>query len=70
MCKDLPKLTIPIGENIKWIIYTDASDNYWGAALYHENSQGEEIITMYSSGNFNDSQVKYHSNWKEFLAIV
>ena len=28
------------------------------------------MITKYSSGKFNDSQSRYHSNWKEFLAIV
>ena len=36
----------------------------------HKNNEGKEIITKYSSGKFNDSQSRYHSNWKEFLAIV
>ena len=66
----MPKLIIPTNNNVKWIIYTDASENYWGAALYHENNEGKEMITKYSSGKFNDCQSKYHSNWKEFLAIV
>ena len=70
LCQNLPKLIIPTNNNVKWIIYTDASENYWGAALYHENNEGKETITKYSSGKFNDSQSRYHSNWKEFLAIV
>ena len=50
LCQNLPKLTIPTTNNVKWIIYTDASENYWGAALYHENNEGKEMITKYSSG--------------------
>ena len=63
-------ITILLQRDVKWIIYIDASDQYWGVALYHENEKGEEIITRCASGKFLEAQWKYHSNWKEFLAIV
>ena len=56
LCQGLPKLTIPINNNVIWIIYTDASENYWRASLYLENNEGKELITKYTSGNFNDTQ--------------
>ncbi|ESQ39621.1 hypothetical protein EUTSA_v10001178mg, partial [Eutrema salsugineum] len=48
---------------------TDASDKYWGAILFEEIN-GKRQICGYKSGRFKDSEMHYHSTFKEILAML
>ncbi|CAA7022301.1 unnamed protein product [Microthlaspi erraticum] len=50
------------------ILQTDASDKYWGAILIEE-IDGKRQICGYRSGRFKDSEMHYHSTFKEILAV-
>ena len=52
----------------KRILQTDASDEYWAAALFEE-IDGKRNICGYKSGAFKPSELHYHSTFKEILAI-
>ena len=52
----------------KRILQTDASDEYWIAALFEEND-GKMNICGYKSGAFKTSELHYHSTFKEILAV-
>lgn len=67
ICTHMKPLTIPL-ENDFLIIYTDASDNYWGSALVAERNN-KEYLCRYKSGTFKNSEINYHSNDKELLSI-
>ena len=47
---------------------TDASDEYWAAALFEE-IDGKKNICGYKSGAFKPSELHYHSTFKEILAV-
>ena len=47
--KNPPPLKIPGGE--KWILQTDASDQYWRAVLIEE-IEGQKFYCEYASGQF------------------
>ena len=47
---------------------TDASDEYWAAALFNE-IDGKRNICGYKSGAFKLSELHYHSTFKEILAV-
>ncbi|KAH9671253.1 hypothetical protein KPL70_017291 [Citrus sinensis] len=47
---------------------TDASDESWGAILLEEIN-GKEHFIAYASGQFSDTQMHYHSVFKEILAV-
>ena len=65
LAEKLPPLQIPgLG---KWILQTDASDEYWVAALFEE-VDGKRSICGYKSGAFKPSELHYHSTFKEILA--
>ncbi|PON53918.1 hypothetical protein PanWU01x14_199150 [Parasponia andersonii] len=49
--------------------FTDASDRHWGAALLEEDKEGKRRVCGYKSGSFKDSQIHYHSTFKELLAV-
>ena len=61
--------TIQIPSDGKRILQTDASDQYWGVVLLEEDNTGKRRIFGYKSGHFKDSQLHYHSFFKELLAI-
>ncbi|KAJ9543840.1 hypothetical protein OSB04_023547 [Centaurea solstitialis] len=63
-----PKLYHPLPED-KLIIETDASGEYWGGVLKAINSD-QELICRYASGSFKDAEKNYHSNEKEYLAVI
>ena len=63
----LPTLQIP--SDGKRILQTDASDQHWGAILLEEDNTRKRRICGYKSGHFKDSQLHYHSFFKELLAI-
>ncbi|KAH9792718.1 hypothetical protein KPL71_004246 [Citrus sinensis] len=50
------------------ILQTDASDESWGAILLEE-TDGKEHFIAYASGHFSDTQIHYHSVFKEVLAV-
>ena len=52
----------------KRILQTDASDEYWVAALFEE-IDGKRNICGYKSGAFKRSELHYHSTFKEILAV-
>ncbi|KAK9011411.1 hypothetical protein V6N11_044262 [Hibiscus sabdariffa] len=64
--QQLPPLQIPSDGKI--ILQTDASEKYWGAVLFEE-SKGKRKIYGYKSGRFSDSEIHYHSTFKEILAV-
>ena len=47
---------------------TDASDESWGVILLEETHDKEHFIA-YASGHFSDTQIHYHSVYKEILAV-
>lgn len=67
--KGFPKLYHPKPED-HLIIETDASDNFWGGVLKARNLEGNEFISRYFSGNFQSAELNYHSNEKEYLAVL
>ena len=66
--KSFPKLYHPEPDD-KLIIETDASGEYWGGVLKAVNSN-KELICRYASGSFKDAERNYHSNEKEYLAVI
>jgi hypothetical protein len=62
----LPPLKIP-STGLR-IVQSDASDKYWGAVLLEEVN-GKRQICGYRSGRFKDSEMHYHSTFKEILAV-
>ena len=66
LSEKLPPLQIP-GPG-KRILQTDASDEYWAAALFEE-IDGKRNICGYKSGAFKPLELHYHSTFKEILAI-
>ncbi|KAH9657930.1 hypothetical protein KPL70_023280 [Citrus sinensis] len=50
------------------ILQTDASDESWGAILLEE-TDGKEHFIGYARGHFSDTQIHYHSVFKEILAV-
>ncbi|KAH9763316.1 hypothetical protein KPL70_001124 [Citrus sinensis] len=50
------------------ILQTDASDESWGAILLDE-TDGKEHFIAHASGHFSDTQIHYHSVFKEILAV-
>lgn len=50
------------------IIETDASKEYWGAVSKAKTETNEEL-RRYTSGSFQGSELNYHSNEKEYLAV-
>jgi hypothetical protein len=66
--KSFPKLYHPEPDD-KLIIETDASGEYWGGVLKAVNSE-KELICRYASGSFKDAEKNYHSNEKEYLAVI
>ena len=54
--------------NDRRILQTDASDESWGAILLEE-TDGKEHFIAYASGHFSDTQIHYHSVFKEILAV-
>ncbi|KAH9716951.1 hypothetical protein KPL71_021644 [Citrus sinensis] len=50
------------------ILQTDVSDESWGAILLEE-TDGKEHFIAYASGHFSDTQIHYHSVFKEILAV-
>ena len=66
--KSFPKLYHPQPED-KLIIETDASGEYWGGVLKAVNSD-QELICRYTSGSFKNAERNYHSNEKEYLAVI
>lgn len=65
---NLPALHLP-EVNEKLIIETDASNTYWGGILKSKNKDGVEELCGYTSGSFAGSEINYHSNEKEILAV-
>ena len=63
----LPPLQIP--SDGKRVLQTDASDRHWGAVLLEEDKERKRRICGYKSGSFKDSQIHYHSTFKELLAV-
>lgn len=66
--KSFPKLYHPLPDD-KLIIETDASGEFWGGVLKAVNSN-QELICRYASGNFKNAEKNYHSNEKEYLAVI
>ena len=66
LSEKLPPLQIPGPD--KRILQTDASDEYWAAALFEE-IDGKRNIYDYKSGTFKPSELHYHSTFKEILAV-
>ena len=52
----------------KRILQTNASDEYWAAALFEE-IDGKRSICGYKSDAFKPSELHYHSTFKEILAV-
>ncbi|KAH9801590.1 hypothetical protein KPL71_001094 [Citrus sinensis] len=50
------------------ILQTDASDESWGTMLLEE-TDGKEHFIAYASGHFSDTQIHYHSVFKEILTV-
>ena len=67
LMQDLPPLKIP--STGKRILQTDASHKHWGAVLYEQDENGKRRICGYKSSTFKESQLHYHSTFKELLAI-
>uniref|UniRef100_A0A1J3EQA9 Reverse transcriptase n=1 Tax=Noccaea caerulescens TaxID=107243 RepID=A0A1J3EQA9_NOCCA len=66
---DIQKLpTLQIPSSGTRILQTDASDKYWGAILFEEINDKRQICG-YKSGRFKDSEMHYHSTFKEILAV-
>lgn len=55
-------------ETRQTILQTGASDEYWAAAHFEENS-GKRNICGYTSGAFKPLELYYHSTFKEILAL-
>ncbi|KAL2497125.1 orf y [Abeliophyllum distichum] len=66
--KNLPPLYHPHKDD-KMIIETDASQDFWGAALKAVTEENEEKLCSYASGTFNTAEKNYHINEKEILAM-
>ena len=66
LAKKLPPLQI-LGPG-KWILQTDASDEYWAAALFEEIDEKRNICE-YKNGAFKLSELHCHSTFKEILAL-
>ena len=62
ICSNLPILRLP-NENDNLILQTNALDQYWAAIL--KIDLGE--ICRYASEAFNDNQINYDINKKEYL---
>ncbi|KAH9680007.1 hypothetical protein KPL71_026370 [Citrus sinensis] len=60
--------TIKAHHRWRRILQTDASDESWGAILLEE-TDGKEHFIAYASGHFSDTQIHYHSVFKEILAV-
>ncbi|XP_058189299.1 uncharacterized protein LOC131306886 [Rhododendron vialii] len=67
IAKTLPPLAIP--SDGKRVLQTNASDRYCGAVLLEENSNHKRKICGYKSGAFSPAELRYHSIYKEILAI-
>ncbi|KAF8117388.1 hypothetical protein N665_0011s0105 [Sinapis alba] len=50
------------------ILHTDASEKYWGDILFEEINRKRQICG-YKSRRFKDSEMHYHSTFKEILAV-
>lgn len=59
-----------IHEEYEKEIYTNASDNGWGAALIQVDPSGQKQVCQFASGTWNDTQKKWHSNKKELAAVL
>ena len=64
----LPKLYHPLEEDYM-ILETDASNDHWGAVLKARDKDNVEQICRYTSGAFQGSELNYHSQEKETLAV-
>jgi hypothetical protein len=54
---------------LPYVLQTDASGTGMAAVLYQEDG-GRRRIISYSSARFNPTEMKYHSNEQECLAVV
>jgi hypothetical protein len=66
--QNLPRLHLP-DNSFKLILETDASHETWAAVLLQKNGPKLEEVCMYTSGCFNDTEIKYPSSHKEILAV-
>lgn len=64
--QNLPSLHIP--STGKRVLQTDASEKYWSAVLFEELNNTRHLCA-YASGRFKDSEIHYHSTFKEILAV-
>lgn len=68
--KTLPALYHPKGDD-EMILETDASSEYWSAVLKAKATEtNEEKLCRYTSGTFQGAELNYHSNEKEYLAVM
>ncbi|KAF3945982.1 hypothetical protein CMV_027697 [Castanea mollissima] len=61
-------LPLQISGTDKRVLQTDASDEYWAAALFEE-IDSKRNICGYKSGAFKPSELHYHSTFKEIIAV-
>ena len=47
---------------------TDAYDQYWGA-IFIEEIEGQKFYYGYASGQFKPTELRYHTTYKETLAV-
>jgi len=65
---NLPTLAIPErGDQL--IVETDASHKYWGGVLKAKKNDNKEHVCRYANGCFKPTEINYHSNEKELLAL-
>lgn len=71
--KNLPILHLFV-EGLDTEVYSDASDDGWGATLIQKADSSDKKIKRnlcrYASGTWNDTQQKWHINKKEMAAIL
>ncbi|KAL0423173.1 UNVERIFIED_CONTAM: movement protein [Sesamum radiatum] len=69
VCKNLPKLAIPQDED-ELVVYTDANDYRWAAAVLMKKTTTGEEPCRYTGGLFTEQQPEvWHINEKEFFAV-
>ena len=67
---NFPKLYHPDIED-DLIIETDASQLYWGGVLKAKRKDtNKEYVCRFASGSFKSAEINYHSNEKEYLAVI
>ena len=53
-----------------FIIYTDASNIGTGAVLTQQNEQGKSYVVRYLSKKLNDTETRYSTTEREYLAVI